>query len=111
MPQSADANADPALDVVPEVAPASDWRVRAIEVLDHGRLRVTFRDGTTGDVDLRAFLSSDRVRGTVFEALRDPDVFTTVSLTLGAVTWPCGADLAPDTLYDAIRSGGVCTLA
>jgi len=30
------------------------------------RLRVVFVDGTSGEVDLDAFLRSDEVRGTVF---------------------------------------------
>jgi hypothetical protein len=28
---------------------------------------------------------------------------------LGAATWPNGADLAPDAMYDAIREHGVYT--
>jgi hypothetical protein len=71
------------------------------------RLAVEFADGTSGEADLSAFLSSDRVSGTVFEPLRDPSVFGQARLELGAVTWPNGADLAPDAMYDAIRDHGV----
>ena len=71
------------------------------------RLSVTFVDGTTGDVDLGAFLSDAKINGTVFEELRDPATFSQVQVVLGAVQWPNGADLAPDTMYDAIRERGV----
>jgi len=70
------------------------------------RLLVEFGDGTTGEVELADFLSSRRVTGTLFEALRDVAVFKQVRVELGAVTWPNGADLAPDAMYDAIRQHG-----
>jgi len=70
------------------------------------RLRVRFVDGTNGDVELEDFLSGEKVRGTVFEALRDPQFFGTFSVTDGTVCWPNGADLAPDAMYEAIRESG-----
>jgi hypothetical protein len=71
------------------------------------RLKVTFIDGTTGEVDMHGFLESPQVRGTIFEPLRDGEVFGQVRIELGAVTWPNGADLAPDAMYDAIRAHGI----
>jgi hypothetical protein len=70
---------------------------------------VTFVDGVSGEVDMRAFLARPEVNGTVFEALRDPQVFERVTLILGAASWPNGADLAPDAMYDAIRANGTWT--
>jgi hypothetical protein len=70
------------------------------------RLRVQFVDGTSGEADLRDFLVHERVTGTVFESLRDPDFFNRASVTDGAVEWPNGADLAPDAMYAAIRESG-----
>jgi hypothetical protein len=69
-------------------------------------LRVTFVDGTMGDVDMRNFLNDPQAKGTVFEPLRDPNVFTQVRVVMGAVQWPNGADLAPDAMYDAIKAHG-----
>jgi hypothetical protein len=86
------------------------WRIASLEPLTDSRLRVVFGDGTAGEVDLRAFLESPRVRGTSFEALRDPRVFACARIELGAVTWPNGADLAPDAMYDAIRATGRCVI-
>lgn len=69
-------------------------------------LRVTFVDGTSGEVRLGSFIGSALVSGTVFEPLRDPEVFRQVRVDLGAVAWPNGGDLAPDAMYDAIREHG-----
>lgn len=92
--------------VVPCPRPSAAWRVVTVEPLREMDLRVNFLDGTSGEVRLRRFLESARVTGTVFEALRDPAVFRQVHVELGAVTWPNGADLAPDAMYDAIRAQG-----
>ena len=70
------------------------------------RLRVRFVDGTVGEVDLRSFLGSTEVQGTIFESLRSEEQFRHVHAELGAVVWPNGADLAPDAMYDAIRVSG-----
>jgi Protein of unknown function (DUF2442) len=69
-------------------------------------LHVVFADGITGDVQLREFVDSPTVDGTLFEALREPAYFRQVRLDFGAVTWPNGADLAPDAMYDAICATG-----
>lgn len=70
------------------------------------RLRVTFVDGTVGEVDMTRFLAHVRIRGTLFEQLRDPALFAQAAAVLGAVRWPNGTDLAPDAMYDAIRERG-----
>jgi len=85
----------------------SPWRVSSVIVLPEAQLEVRFVDGTSGKVDMRAFLSSSRVDVTIFEPLRDPAVFAEARVVLGAVQWPNGADLAPDAMYDAIRESGV----
>jgi hypothetical protein len=69
-------------------------------------LRVSFVDGTSGEVRMRSFIESPLVNGTIFDPLRDPAVFRQARVDLGAVTWPNGADLAPDAMYDAIRTQG-----
>jgi hypothetical protein len=59
-----------------------------------------FRDGTAGEVDLRAELW-----GEVFEPLRDPKYFMQfrVDPELATLVWPNGADFAPEFLHDAVR--------
>lgn len=97
---------DPAAAVAPAIGHTVPWRLRSAKVVAPMRLRVTFVDGTLGDVDMKRFLSHPRVRGTVFEPLVDPTLFAQVEIMLGSVQWPNGADLAPDAMYDAIRAQG-----
>lgn len=97
-------------EVVPAIRHAVPWRVSSVRILAEARLQVTFVDGTAGEVDMRAFLRNPKISGTVFEALRDPAIFAQARVTLGAIQWPNGADLAPDAMYDAIREHGVWVL-
>jgi hypothetical protein len=69
-------------------------------------LSVRFVDGTEGQVEMEAFLQDPRIDGTVFEPLREPIVFAQAEVVLGAVQWPNGADLAPDTMHDEICRHG-----
>ena len=73
-----------------------------VEVRPDHRLFIAFSDGTSGEVDL-----SSRLFGPVFEPLRDPEMFGQVTIDeFGALTWPCGADLAPDALYRQLAKHG-----
>jgi hypothetical protein len=110
MQPTANTETDRAFEVAPEIRHTVPWRVTSVLVLPDAQLEVTFVDGTSGKVDMRAFLSSPNVDGTVFEPLRDPDVFAEARVVMGAVQWPNGADLAPDAMYDAIHESGVWIL-
>jgi hypothetical protein len=70
--------------------------VIGVEISGEYRLRLTFDDGTVGEVDF----TGREWRG-VFEPLRDPDYFAraAVDAEAGTVTWPNGADMAPEPLY------------
>jgi hypothetical protein len=70
--------------------------------VDHGVLALTFADGLTGEVAVL-----ERMRGPVFDTARTPDGFAQVAVDQesGTVTWPGGADLAPDTLYVRVKTG------
>jgi hypothetical protein len=71
-------------------------------VVHHGVLRLTFADGLSGEVEVL-----NRMRGPVFADARTPKGFGQVSVDkeTGTIAWPSGADLAPDTLYERVRSG------
>jgi hypothetical protein len=74
--------------------------VIAVEARGEYRLRLTFDDGTIGEVDF----AGREWRG-VFEPLSDPAYFArvTVDPEAGTVTWPNGADMAPEPLYAEAR--------
>ena len=67
-------------------------------VADH-TLWLRFSDGAEGEVDLGPELS-----GEVFEPLKDEEYFQRFFLDGGTVTWPNGADIAPETLYGQAKS-------
>lgn len=110
MSQTAAPERDPAASIEPPIRHTVPWRVTHVVALPEARLRVTFVDGTLGEVDMRAFLERPDVTGSVFEALREPANFEAVAIVLGTVSWPSGAELAPDAMYDAIRASGVWAL-
>jgi hypothetical protein len=76
--------------------------ITAATVPRHGVLQLTFADGLRGEVEVL-----DRMRGPVFAEARTPAGFAAVSVDdeTGTVVWPGGADLAPDTLYERVRTG------
>ncbi len=98
--------ADPAVGIAPPPRPAAPWRVVSVRPEGEQSLFVRFTDGTSGEVDLRILLASQQVAGTIFEPLREAAFFARATLEYGAVTWPNGADLAPDAMYDEIRAAG-----
>ena len=62
-------------------------------------LRVTFSDGMSKDIDFSRWF-----RGPVFEPLRDSEYFKRFILDGWTVSWPNGADIAPETLYSYSES-------
>ena len=64
------------------------------------RLRLWFKDGTTGDIDLEGLI---KFRG-VFKPLKDPEYFRTVKVNseLGCIEWDNGADLDSLVLYSKV---------
>jgi len=87
-------------DCAPGVIPAAPWRVQALSVLPGYRLAVTFRDGSSGIVDMSA-VRPDASCG-VFAALAAPEVFAQARIELGVVTWPNGDDLDPKWMYERV---------
>jgi len=80
-------------DRAPGVTPAAPWRVTDVQALPDYRLKVRFRDGMEGTVDLSRRITGEQAG--VFAALRDPAMFAKVHVECGAVTWPGRLDLAP----------------
>jgi len=70
------------------------------EYEDGFRIHLVFNDGTEGTVDFARWVG----RGPVFEPLQDREYFRRFFVDAETVTWPNGADIAPETLYDAARA-------
>jgi hypothetical protein len=60
------------------------------------RIHLTFNDSLEKTVDFTRWLN-----GPVFEPLKDVSYFRRFFIDGGTVTWPNGADIAPETLYSA----------
>ena len=70
--------------------------MRSVDVVADHRLRLSFDDGSEGEV----VFTEDDWRG-VFAPLRETAYFRQVALDdeLGTIVWPNGADVAPETLH------------
>jgi len=62
-------------------------------------IQVTFNDGKSGTIDFVRWLE-----GPIFEPLKDSEYFQRFFLDGGTVSWPNGADIAPETLYEQAKS-------
>lgn len=66
------------------------------------RVYLRFNDGMAGEVDL-----SQSLGGPIFEPLRHVEYFRRFSLQGHTLTWPNGADFAPDYLHELVKSQAV----
>jgi len=79
--------------------------VNALPVVLHAeyrgefKIRVVFNDGVEGTIDF-----SDWLTGPVFEPLKDPSYFARFFVEGGTVTWPNGADIAPETIHERAKT-------
>jgi hypothetical protein len=62
-------------------------------------IRLTFNDGKSGTVDVQPLLD-----GPIFEPLKNLDYFRRFFIEGGTLSWPNGADIAPETLYEKANS-------
>ena len=67
------------------------------------RVFLRFDDGLEGELDLAGLLTFDGV----FAPLRAVEAFAElrVNADTGTIEWPGGADIAPETLYEALSTG------
>ena len=72
--------------------------IKEAEHLDQYRIWVRFSDRTEGEVDL-----ANELNGTVFAPLKDIDFFKEFTLEAHTLTWPNGADFAPNFIHSSLR--------
>lgn len=71
-----------------------------VEYLADYRLFLRFEDGKNGEVDISKLIPFNGI----FTKLKDKSYFADVQINddLGTIYWENGADIAPETLYDAL---------
>ena len=72
--------------------------VTSVKHLGDYRLRLTFDDGVSKELDLWPYLEN---KGGVFKKVKNKEFFSQVRIDpeAGTIVWPNGADWAPDVLY------------
>ncbi len=71
-----------------------------VQYMSEYKIRLKFNDNTEKEVDLKDKILSDQRN--IFKQLRNIEYFRQVKLNseYDTITWPNGADIAPDTLYE-----------
>src|SRR6266511_2700991 len=67
--------------------------VTAVAPTRNHRAKITFADGFNAEIDLRPALHSP-----AFESLLDESAFRQMTVDYDTISWPIGADIAPETL-------------
>ncbi len=79
-----------------------------VKLLGSFRLKVWFKDGASGEVDISEIV---KIRG-IFEPLRIPEFFKRVSINpeTFVLEWPNGADIDPEILYSKATGRPIKTM-
>ena len=79
------------------------WDMNQVERIEYKRdyvYEIIFDDGLGADIDFEVYLG----RGPIFEPLKDKEYFKRASVKGGTITWPNGADVSPESLYEKVES-------
>lgn len=74
---------------------ATTIKVEKANHLSGYQIELSFSNGYQGRVDLK-----DEIWGEVFEPLKDVEYFKAFSKDRWTIGWDCGADFAPEFLYE-----------
>jgi hypothetical protein len=78
------------------------YMITDASVVRYGVVKLRFADGLSGEVEI-----IQRMWGPAFERARTEEGFVQMYLDVesGTIAWPGDVDLAPDTLYERVRTG------
>lgn len=74
------------------------WDVKIVAPLSNYRIYVELESGKQGIFNLKPYLDRSALR-----ELQNVAYFNQVSISFGAVTWPNGQDIAPETLVSEMQ--------
>lgn len=74
------------------------WDVRIVAPLSNYRIYVELESGKQGIFALKPYLDRPSLR-----ELQNVAYFNQVGISFGAVTWPNGQDIAPETLFTEMQ--------